>query len=139
MITVDGHKVTDDEWVLLSALQQDPQTRNELTEAFNDVTNLVFDGCTASPDRLPPAWMSTRFVKLWIACVVHDHQYHRGGPPDRKPSDQMLRSNWLQLAWFAYAVGEIGQWELALVKDYAPIAYLVVRLFGDPFWGIPPS
>ncbi len=125
------------EFELLLSLDMDAATRRTLTRAFADDQDqdVHVDGCTASPDRLPPRWLSSRFVRLWLACVVHDVQYARGGSRwERRISDSMLRSNWLRLAWFARQVDRIGDRELRLVKLYAPIAYRVVRLLGWRHW-----
>jgi hypothetical protein len=135
----DPHRVSPKEFELLLSLDMDAATRQTLTRAFMDdrdpEQDVIVDGCTASPDRLPPRWLSSRFVRLWLACVVHDVQYARGGSrSERRISDSMLRSNWLRLAWFARQVGRIGDRELRLVKLYVPIAYRAVRLLGWRHW-----
>ena len=129
-------RVNEDEYSLLSRLDMDARTRLELSEAFDDKRDIDLDGCSVSPDRLPPAWISSRSVRLWLACVIHDVQYERGGSrAERRISDQMLRSHWLRLAWFAKEAREIKGGELRLVRVYAPAAYRVVRWFGGRHWG----
>ncbi|UCE84719.1 MAG: hypothetical protein JSU66_10170 [Deltaproteobacteria bacterium] len=129
------HRVNANEFALLMRLDMDAATRRALGDAFADASDVRVDGCTASPDRLPPAWLSQRFVRIWLACVVHDLQYARGGSrAERRISDQMLRSNWLRLAWFACQVGRIGAAEARLIRAYVPVAYRLVRLFGGRHW-----
>jgi hypothetical protein len=83
--------------------------------------NFDNDGCTASPDYLPP------MVELWPACWVHDWHYSGRPGVSRAEADAIFRRN-------LYALMRAQGVSWVKAAAVATVYWTAVRLKGAPHY-----